>query len=875
MVLSAPVRLRARWGALGLTIASLAWGDAGDAHDLRKRMQAVRAARAPRIDGKLGADECWREAPLHEDFLERVPKPGAPPSERTSVQVCYDDEALYVGVRAWDREPDKIVARLARRDRNVESDMIEVHIDSRHDHNTGAAFFLTAAGSQLDAFVSNDGDFSFDWDAVWDGRARRDAEGWTAELSIPLSALRFAEAEEYEWGVQISRYIARNREMIAWSTTPRDRKAFMSSLAHLSGIRGIRPRRTFELRPFAALRLETFDEGGSFLGAGGGDADVDPGITGGLDLKLGLTRGLTLDATILPDFGQIEADEVVLNLSRFETFFPEKRPFFLEGADVFATPISLFYSRRIGRGKQVPDVVDGAELLEGGGSVPIVGAAKVTGAIGKLGVAALAAVTASETATYQAPVEKARISPFQGFGVLRMRRSFGGASYLGAMATAAVRLGEGGRVARRNHDAYSQAIDGALVAFGGKLRMAAQIALTERVDGERGENDEGAPCAEGDVGCRLIARSDGTLREANELGVGAILQLSYTSNHVDAGGTFTASSRRFDTDDLGFYPEYGTLKADFGASWRDLVADDFRTYLSAGGGTTLIATTDGTPYEAAVGGEVNVDLLSGGYLHLELGFRVPGLFDPYETGDGARLERHSAVGSNAEWSTDRRGMFGGRLFVDGEFAFQDAAYSGRVEGELVFVPTAALELSLTPKIGWSGNQTRFYTPDGGCLDDAGAACSPLTETRHYRFADLTSAFFALTLRASYMFTPRLSLIGYAQLFLARGEFSDYRTIDTFGTRPKVRLDDLQPELGFAGDTDGDGQKDDDFQDGSLNVNLVLRWELKPGSTLQVVYAREQLGAAELLGQRPRLELRGLGAGSATDLFLVKLSWLFT
>jgi len=191
------------------------------------------------------------------------------------------------------------------------------------------------------------------------------------------------------------------------------------------------------------------------------------------------------------------------------------------------------------------------------------------------------------------------------------------------------------------------------------------------------------------------------------------------------------------------------------------------------------------------------------------------------------------------------------------------------------VPTAALELTLTPKIGWMGHQTRFYTPVDGCLDELGAACTPLSETRRYRFADLSSAFFALTARVSYTFTPRLSLTGYAQLFLARGEYSNYRTIATSGTRPKIRLGEMVPEVGYVGDTDGDGTKDDDFQDGSLNVNLVLRWEFRPGSTLQAVYAREQVGAAELLGERPRLELDGLGRGTATDLVLVKLSLLFT
>jgi Domain of unknown function (DUF5916)/Carbohydrate family 9 binding domain-like len=871
MVLSGRVRRRWACAAFGCVIGSMsianAEGPSGDAG--RKRMAAVRSAVAPHIDGRLD-DACWTAAPLHADFTQLSPRTGAAPSERTTVQVCYDDRAVYVGLRAWDRDAQAIVSRLAARDASVESDRMELFLDSRHDHNTAAAFFLTAAGGQLDAFVANDGELSFDWDPLWEGAATHDGSGWTAELAIPLATLRYREAPEQLWGIQVARYIARTREKVVWTVTPRDRLALVSPLDHLAGIRGIAPRRTVEIRPFALLRLETEDQGDAFLAAGGGDGDTSVRLRGGLDLKLGLTRGLTLDLSAFPDFGQVEADERVLNLTRFETLFPEKRPFFLEGADLFATPLSLFYSRRIGRAIEAPLVVDGEPLREGTGAVSILGAAKVTGAVGRLGVAALLAVTGPERATYGE--ERVDLAPFQGFAVVRARQSFGGASYLGALATAAVSLGDAGHLAARDHDAYAQSLDGTWQADAGRLRVVGQVALSERVNRSVQSARDGGPCV---ADCVALTHRDGTVREPDEIGVAASLDTSYDAKHWRAWGTFRAASRRFDVDDVGFFQEVGELRADLGGGWRELDGTAFALTSSVEAGALLAATTDGTPIERQLLLDGAFDLVAGHFLRAQVATDLPGTFDPYETGDGARLERLPGLGTELELVSDTRGRLSGSLLAAGSFAFRRAALEASLSGEVRVVPVSSLELLLTPRIGWSNHQTRFYTPARGCVDEDGAPCSSATTQRRYRFADLESAFFSLTLRGRYMFTPRLSLAAYAQLFLARGAWDDYRTITTMTAAPRIRIGDLAPEPVFEGDLDGDSVPDDRFQSASLNVNVVLRWELRLGSTLQLIYSREQLGAATLEQGGPALELRGLGDGSAVDVVLMKLSLLFT
>ncbi|HYX93209.1 MAG TPA: DUF5916 domain-containing protein, partial [Myxococcaceae bacterium] len=313
---------------------------------------AIRTLSPPRIDGRLD-DEIWSRAPLFDAFVQSFPDEGGAPSERTELRVLYDDRRLYVGVRALDRQPDLIVRQLGRRDNPPESDLITVVIDSAVDRRTGYAFTVNSAGVLKDGVYFNDKQYSADWDGVWEGRAAIGSDGWSAELAIPLRLLRIPGRPAEGWGFHVRRELPRTHEQIDTALIPRNGMEFVSRFLKLRGLDGLEPQPSLELVPYLAARMS--------LAPQYGDPDRpeprlrNPSADLGLDLRTSLTPGLSLNATVNPDFGQVEADKIVRNLSNVELFFPEKRPFFTQGLDVFfpagldgKAVHMLFYSRRIG-----------------------------------------------------------------------------------------------------------------------------------------------------------------------------------------------------------------------------------------------------------------------------------------------------------------------------------------------------------------------------------------------------------------------------------------------------------------------------------------------------------------------------------------------
>ncbi|HXG71877.1 MAG TPA: DUF5916 domain-containing protein, partial [Gemmatimonadaceae bacterium] len=324
-------------------------------------LRAQRVTGTISLDGKLD-EQAWTSAPVSSAFTQSWPSAGAAPRQRTEARVLYDDAALYVGVRLHDTAPDSIAAQLARRDAiGIYSDWLHVVIDSRHDRRTGFRFSVNPLGVKKDVYHADDGNEDLGWDAVWEVATRKDAEGWVAEYRIPFSQLRFAGAEDggdRTWGLQIQRDIARYEERDTWAPWTRQSSGFVSSFGDLSGLQGVAAPRQLEVQPYASTRV-TRAPG---LGENPFFRKNDLRASVGLDLKAGLPLGLTLSATVNPDFGQVEVDPAVVNLSAFETFFPEQRPFFVEGSDAFQFGrtrsfnnygfFQYFYTRRVGRSPQ-------------------------------------------------------------------------------------------------------------------------------------------------------------------------------------------------------------------------------------------------------------------------------------------------------------------------------------------------------------------------------------------------------------------------------------------------------------------------------------------------------------------------------------------
>jgi hypothetical protein len=365
----------------------------------RPHLRAVRTTTPPVIDGRLD-DPAWKRAIPSDTFTQHFPDEGAPPTERTEVRILYDDDALYIGVDC-EQVHAPVVKRLMRRDTQLPSDGVWLDIDSRRDGVSAFHFSINAAGVLGDAIHFDDLNYSSDWDAVWEGRAADTPRGYSVEFRIPLYVLRFEALPVQEWGFELRRFIEARLETDDWAFFPRSAGSYIPMFGRIDDLVDLRPRRSLQLRPFVLGRVgHRAADAAASAGTVTHGFDADASV--GLDAKVSVTNELALDLTLNPDFGQVEADSVVLNLSTFETFFPEKRPFFLEGIDTFATPRTLLYTRRIGHQPAAPTLGAGEVLIDAAAPTPIYGAAKLVGTVGgrtTLGV--LSAITGQNDVAVQ------------------------------------------------------------------------------------------------------------------------------------------------------------------------------------------------------------------------------------------------------------------------------------------------------------------------------------------------------------------------------------------------------------------------------------------------------------------------------------------
>ena len=368
-------------------------------------------------------------------FTQQYPREGAAPNEPTSVRILYDDRALYVGIDCGQRLTP-IVARLTRRDRVAPADRVTVDISSRADRVTAFHFGVSAAGILDDGIYFNDSDYSADWDENWEAKTWVSPDGWSAEIRIPFRILRFDATPTQRWGLQVQRYTELRHEWDLWAWRPRSAAGFVSTFGGLEGLAGVRPPRPIELRWSELVRLRFRDPEARGILA----SPRDWSFSFEFDGKAHPTQGTTWDLTINPDFGQVEADQVVLNLSNYEVFYPEKRPFFLEGLDTLSTTRSVLYTRRIGGRPPDPTVAAGETLVDSVGPSPLWAATKLIGAASpETSVGFLSAVTGQNTAQVLLPGGRTRVfrpaDPFSIYNVLRARHLFGLGGDLGVLAT--------------------------------------------------------------------------------------------------------------------------------------------------------------------------------------------------------------------------------------------------------------------------------------------------------------------------------------------------------------------------------------------------------------------------------------------------------
>ena len=420
------------------------------------------------IDGKL--DEIpWRLANWQNDFIQHKPYEDKAPSQKTEFAIMYDDDFIYVGFKAYDTAADSITQRLTSRDK-MEGDLVSVQLDTYHDKRTAFSFYVSAAGIKSEFIISNDGENEdYTWDPIWWVKTSVDESGWYAEMKIPLSQLRFDDAEQLTWGLEVARWLFRKEERSLWQPISKKQSGWVSLYGEMVGLKNIKSKKTVNITPYIVARTDHFEKEveNPFLADG-----VKNQLDAGVDGKFGLTKNLTLDFTINPDFGQVEADPSEVNLSTYETFFREKRPFFIEGKNILNFPLmfgdgdladeNLFYSRRIGRRPHHdPDIADD-EYIDSPEFTSILGAAKITGKT-KDGwsVGLLESVTSEEFADISNGHQRTEmVEPLTNYLIGRLQKDFdGGNTILGGMFTAVNRNLDADQLTDLHKSAYTGGID--------------------------------------------------------------------------------------------------------------------------------------------------------------------------------------------------------------------------------------------------------------------------------------------------------------------------------------------------------------------------------------------------------------------------------
>ena len=815
--------------------------------------RAVLAAEAPVIDGR-DHDALWQHTNVITAFQEWDPTEGKEARFPTEAHIAYDRANLYVFIRCFDPHPDSIIRRIGRRDDFPQSDRVVLLVDSYLDRRTGYEFGVTAAGGRYDAALYDDGNEDDAWDAVWDVATRIDSLGWTAEFRIPLSQLRYDQQREHTFGFAINRDLYRYNERISWPVFSRSAAGMVSQFAEVSGFDDLEAPRRLEAAPYAVTK--------NVQRIAGGDRGRAQEFSVGADLKYRVASNVTLDATINPDFGQVEADPGVLNLTAFETFFPERRPFFVAGRGVFRVPINcnsvncggegLFYSRRIGRAPTLADLYGDASSPS---STTILGAAKLTGRLGSgLQLGVLDAVTGK-----MAGVDGQTIEPATNYAVVRLDQDYHrGDGAIGAAVTTVNRRLDEWSTPYLPNSSYAGAVTFRQKFFARTYEVSGMLAAS-RVAG-----DTAVIAAIQRSPVHYYQRPDANLPydptrtalggNAQEVKFGKV-----GGERLMFESAWQRRSPGFEVNDLGYLQRAGNHNWNTWVGFFDRTPRKLYRNFQWNWNWWQIWTTEGLPLERAANTNLHVTLKNNWGIHTggTLG-QLGATYDDRSARGGPAVRQDPYVSPWLFINGDDRRRLVPSLSVN---VFRGGAGHGR---SVNVSPQLDLKLSSRFTVGLSlhwGKSDNGYQWWGNAADSLG--------TVHYGFARLRQTTEAITARLNYTISPTMTLQVYAQPFIAKGTYSELRELsDT--PRAAAYDDRYQPyyDAEVAADPGGFNYK-------QFRSNVVFRWEYLPGSTLYAVWTqgRENVVGAEGTDDFGD-DLRDLFRLPTDNTFLVKISyWL--
>ena len=859
-----------------------------------QQVRAVRLAQPLTIDGFL-LEPLWQTAERISGFMQRDPREGEAATESTVVYIAYDDAALYIAARLYDSHPDSIVARLARRDQGTSSDRFQVFIDPYHDKRSGFYFGISAAGTLYDGTLFNDEWDDDSWDGVWEGKVSRDSLGWTAELRIPYSQLRFVKQAQYVWGINFRRDIARRNEYDYIVYTPKNGSGFVSRFPDLVGIERIESPRRLELMPYVTSRAafthpqarDPFNDGST----------LTPGL--GLDARIGLGSNLTLNATVNPDFGQVEVDPAVVNLSDVETFFNEKRPFFVEGSSTFDfgfggqrnfwgfnwnTP-NFFYSRRVGRSLSLPQAPDSG-FVDGPSGAHILGAVKLTGKVaGSWNVGGLTAVTAREHATLVDKVGTRwgqEIEPLATYGVYRAQKEFDkGRQGLGFLSTIAGRAFDDASLRDvRNSNSATLGTDGWVFLDSSKTWVTTGWVAASRIAGSRARITD-------------VQRSSTHYFQKPDAAA-----VSVDSNATSLGGMagrFTLAKQRgntfvnsavgftspgFDLNDLGFLSRTGYVNMHVGGGRTWTKPGKVFRYAEAGGAIFRNYDWDGNINWSGAFNFGYAQFLNYYSINWNIAYN-PWTVDNRRTRGGPLMLLPPAYQFGLDLGSDSR-----KSLTLGLGAFTYFRSSSDAEWATYFNvqyrPAPNVSVSVGPNLSKARNPLQYI---GAFADTTGGA--PNTYNTHYVFGGLDQTELSAAIRLNWTYSPTLSLQLYAQPLISAGRYDYFHELargrsaafTRYGRDNNSTISFVDSTNSYVVDPDGAagpaqalsfGKRDFNFK--SLRGNAVLRWEYMPGSTLYFVWTQSRSASDDTGNFNFGASMQRMLGAPAENIFMIKATY---
>jgi hypothetical protein len=835
---------------------------------------------APEIDGII-EDQVWQNIEWEGDFTQFQPQNGEKPSQQTAFKIIYDDDNIYVAIKAYDTEVEKIERRMTRRD-GWEGDRVGIHIDSYNDKRTAFIFFVNASGVKNDGIMTNDGDdFDDSWDPIWQTKTSIDDEGWNAEIKIPLSQLRFSQKEEQRWGLQVVRYLFRESENSLWQHIPSDISGWTSHYGEIEGIDHIKPKRQVEIAPFAVGKFDKYEkEVGNPYATG-----KEFGYNVGVDGKIGITNNMILDFTINPDFGQVEADPSEVNLSAFESYFSEKRPFFIEGKNITNYQITpggnpwssdnLFYSRRIGRRPHGDPELDDNEYANVPDNTKILGAFKLTGKT-KNGwsIGIIENIGNKEVAEIDTEGEKHEevVEPYTNYLIGRVQKDINkGNTIIGGMFTATHRKLEDTNLDYLNSSAITGGIDFKQYFLKKKYYFTAMF-VTSKINGS-----EEAILDQQTSSRRYFQRPD-----ANYLSVDSSLtsltghggNISF-GKQTNSGFRFafntTWRSPRLELNDVGYMRQANTVFQYLWAGYS--ITKPFSIFRRININMNQWSGWDFGGVNLFNGGNINswiqfTNLWSvrGGYniefenisntmLRGGSSMKVPGNQNYWF---GMETNYTKKVRLNASVSRNK-----------GNENFQ--IYTG-YSANVTYQPIDNISFSLNPRYS-------SYKTDLQYIDEF----SYNGEAR-YVFGKMAQKTFMLTARIDFNITPDLTIQYYASPFVSAGDFSEFKRI----TSPKAdnyqdRFQLYGNEISYSEDNNtynvyesAQSESDYSFENPDFNFkqfrsNLVVRWEYLPGSVFYVVWSQGKTESNEYGNFNYFDDMGDLFRVTGHNTFLIKIS----